>query len=203
MRYGIFPVVLVFVALCFRALARARHTGVLSLRDPRFAGFVTAAALTLVGFVLGALIRGSNTLVPAHYHAAIGAVTTSFMAVTFLLLPSLSARTPAPRWRALACWQPLLFGGGQLLMVLGFALAGAHGAARKAYGVEQASRTLAEGAGFAVMGVGGLVAIMGGVLFLTLVVPALFRPHLPAAAGALTWRSPWVPISLASIRSRS
>jgi hypothetical protein len=43
---------------------------------------------------------------------------------------------------------------------------------RKLYGAEQATRTLAESIGLAVMGVGGFVAVAGGVVFLLVVVAA-------------------------------
>ena len=131
-------------------------------------GFAVSAGLTVVGFLLGALIRGSNTIVPGHYHAAIGAVTASFMAVTWVLLEPLGFRLPGKRSLAATRWQPLLFGLGQLTFALGFTLAGAHGAERKSYGAEQAGRTLAESTGLAVMGVGGLIAVAGGLLYLTL-----------------------------------
>ena len=40
---------------------------------------------------------------------------------------------------------------------------------RKVYGAEQALRSAAETLGLGIMGVGGLVAIAGGVLFLSIV----------------------------------
>jgi cytochrome c oxidase subunit 1 len=81
MRWTLFPVVLVVLG-----------TGVLHVwRSPdrpawgdfRFAGLAGSAALTLLGFILGSLIRGSSTLVPGHYHCAIGAVTIALMAAAY------------------------------------------------------------------------------------------------------------------------
>lgn len=175
MRWGVFPVVLVFLGACLVALRRAVREGRARLSDPRVLGFLTSAALTLAGFVLGALIRGSNTMVPAHYHANIGAVTASFMAATFPLLAGLGAPRPSERLARFSRFQPVLFGLGQLVFALGFALAGAEGMARKTYGAEQHVRTAQEWAGLVVMGTGGLVAIAGGVLFLTVVLGTVFR----------------------------
>src|SRR5690606_30542761 len=110
--------------LCVAALVRARRAGRLDLRDDRFLGFATSAALTVVGFVLGAMIRGSTTMVPAHYHAAIGAVTAAFMAITYPLLAPLGIGVLGPLQRRLARWQPLVFGTGQLVFAVGFGLAG-------------------------------------------------------------------------------
>lgn len=206
MQWGIFPAVLVFLALAIRAIVRARREGRLparGLRDGRLLGFQASAALTVAGFVLGALIRGSNTVVPGHYHAAIGAVTASFMAATFVLLEPLGWPLAGRRSAALARWQPVLFGGGQFVFALGFAIAGAAGMARKTYGQEQSARTLTETAGLAVMGLGGLVAVIGGILFLQLVLTAwarAARANAPAPAG----RTPWLttPTSNASPSSR-
>ena len=170
MQFGIFPVVLIVLALCVRALVLARRRGRrVAWRDPRVGGFVFSAGLTLAGFVIGAFIRGSNTMVPAHYHASIGAVTVAFMATGYVMLAPLGLRLPSARAERLAGWQPLLYGTGQLVFALGFGFAGAHGASRKVYGVEQDGRGLFETLGLIVMGIGGLAAILGGVLFLGLV----------------------------------
>ena len=55
-----------------------------------------------------------------------------------------------------------------------FALAGIYGMSRKAYGAEQAGRGLGESIGLGVMGVGGLIAVVGGLLFLG-IVAAIWR----------------------------
>jgi hypothetical protein len=180
MQFGIFPVVLVFIGLSLRALFLGFKHGDLDkqvLADPRFVGFATSAALTLVGFTIGAMIRGSNTMIPAHYHAVIGAVTVSFMTVALLLLEPVGLELPSGRWKKAARLQPALFGVGQLVFAIGFGVAGAHGMARKAYGSEQQIRGLADWLGLATMGIGGLIAIAGGLLFLGLIAAAV-RPKV-------------------------
>ena len=178
MRYGIFGPVLVALALCVRAVARSD----VRLTDPRVAGFAASAALTVAGFTIGAFIRGSNTMVPGHYHAAIGAVTVAFMAATYELLAACGAPLSAERARRWAARQPMLFGLGQLVFAIGFSVAGAYGAARKTYGAEQHVRSLAESVGLGVMGLGGLVAAVGGLLFLGLVVSSWRRGHAETSA---------------------
>jgi cytochrome c oxidase subunit I len=173
MQWGIFPAVSVFLVLCLRELRRARREGQLeTLRDARLIGFGISAALTVLGFVLGAMIRGPNTMVPAHYHASIGAVTATFMTMTYVLLEPLGWKIPSPRLKRYAVWQPLLFGVGQMVFAAGFALAGTTGMARKTYGADQAIRSWQDWLGLVVMGVGGLVAAAGGILFLIIVVAA-------------------------------
>jgi hypothetical protein len=183
MQFGIFPVVLVFLGILIHRLYTAVRSGELSKgiwRDPRFVGFATSAALTLCGFVLGAMIRGSNTMIPAHYHAAIGAVTVAFMTIALMLLEPLGFPLPSARWKKAARFQPALFGIGQVVFAVGFAVAGAHGMARKAYGSEQQIRGLADWLGLATMGIGGLIAIAGGLLFLALISAAV-APKVSAA----------------------
>jgi hypothetical protein len=194
MQWSIFPVVSIFVVLCGGAVRRAWRAGHLdarSLRDPRIIGVAVSVALTLLGFLLGAAIRGSNTIVPAHYHAAVGGVTVSFMSAALVLLGAVSASAPRALRRAAAV-QPLLYGGGMLLFAAGFAFAGAHGMGRKMYGAEQASRTLVESVGLAVMGFGGFVAVAGGVLFLGVALAAWrLRPRSDRRVGVSLVSNPW------------
>jgi len=172
MEWAIFPAVVVLLALLLRAVWRSLLEGTLPRRDPRLLGFGVSASLTVLGFVLGALVRGSNTTVPAHYHASIGAVTAAFMTVSYPMLARLGHPLTRPRLLRVARWQPLLYGVGQMVFACGFALAGSHGMARKVYGAEQHGRDFAETVGLVVMGAGGLVAVVGGLSFLFLVITA-------------------------------
>lgn len=185
MQWALFPAMTLLLAACLTALLRARREGRWPERgwgDPRLLGFAASAGLTVLGFVLGAFIRGSNTIVPAHYHAAIGAVTAAFMATTWLVLEPLGLRLRSQRLRRWSAWQPALFAGGQSVFALGFAFAGAHGAERKVYGAEQAGRTLAESMGLGVMGLGGLVAVAGGLIFLWAVLAAFLEALRPGVS---------------------
>jgi len=183
MQWGIFPMTLVVMVMCTAALLRAKAR----LSDGRVLGFVTSASLTLLGFGLGAMIRGSNTMVPAHYHAAIGAVTASFMAAAYPILPRLGIRVAWPR---IARVQPLVFGVGQAIFALGFGIAGFFGMSRKIYGAEQLERSLPESIGLAVMGAGGLVAAAGGIAFLTIFLASWRRAAAREAAGR---SEAWIP----------
>lgn len=179
MRWGIFPAASLLLIACLRALIGAFRRGELGrrdFRDPRLVGFLASAGLTTLGWVLGALIRGSTTVIPAHYHASIGGVTVAFMALSYPLFERVGVpiRSLGIARRA-AHLQPALFGVGQGVFALGFAVAGAHGMGRKLYGAEQHARGLGHTLGLGVMGVGGLVAIVAGVLYLAIVVRALLR----------------------------
>lgn len=179
MQFGLAPVVLVVLGAGVLRLAQAWRAGRPGRRDAgdvRVTGFAASAALALTGFTLGACIRHSNTMIPAHYHASIGAVTAAFMAVTWLLLPRLGCPLPGGRLGRMLPWQPALFGFGQVIFAAGFALGGLHGLGRKAYAVEQQLRSWGEVAGLLVMAAGGLIAVAGGLLYLALVVQAARRP---------------------------
>jgi hypothetical protein len=182
MRWGTWPPLLVLLGLCLRHLRRApRAPG--READPYLGGFHASWILTVAGFGLGALTRGPDTMVPAHYHAAVGGVTAAYMAAAFLLAARLGLPRPAGGLgKRLLPVQPALYGAGQLLFALGFGFAGWHGAARKTYGSEQVARSLPEQAGLAVMGVGGLVAVAGGLLFLWLLGRALAAGPRPGGA---------------------
>lgn len=175
MQFGIAPVVLVILGLCVRQVRLAFAEGRLTRRawrDPRLIGFALSAGMTVGGFALGAAIRNSNTMIPGHYHASIGAVTMAFMAVTFQLLQPLGFRFDLARFPRLVPAQLACFGLGQVIFALGFGWAGLNGAGRKAYGTEQHVRSVSEHAGLIVMGVGGVIAVVGGLLFLGLVIGA-------------------------------
>jgi len=172
MRWAIFPVLSLFLIACLRTLLaefRAGHISLASVADPRISGFLVSVLLTLLGFALGAGIRGSNTMIPAHYHASIGGITAAFMTVTYLMLHAFGFSTSTHRLRRAAAWQPVTYGVGQMIFASGFAIAGIYGMSRKTYGAEQAGRGLGESIGLGVMGVGGLIAVGGGLLFLGVV----------------------------------
>lgn len=173
MQWGIFPVVSVFILWISAGLWRQR--GQFTWRSAAFVGFVTSAAMTVLGFLLGAMISTSTTLIPAHYHTSIGAVTAAFMAVTLTLLPRYGKQL-GPKAANWALWQPALFGLGQVVFAFGLAIAGTWGQAeRKVYGKEQVVRTTGEWVGLIVMGAGGVIALVGGIMFITLLVKALRR----------------------------
>lgn len=135
-------------------------------------GFVLSLLLFVVGLLLGALINGQTTLVTAHYHGTIGAITLAFMAVSFRLLPSLGIEAPS---LAVIRAQLAFYGNGILLMMIGLAGAGLMGAPRKtpgdlqlAFSVETFSRIC--------LGIGGLCATIGIVMFAYLLIRRLFAP---------------------------
>ncbi len=173
MQWGIFPGVLGFLGLIFFSDFRhSRITNLITSQRSLVLGLGTSMILIITGFVLGALIRSSNTLVPAHYHAAIGSITVSYMVLVYQLLPFFGFPIVSSRVSRWASWQPVVFGFGQTIFAAGFGLAGL---TRKVYGAEQHINTLREMIGMGLMGIGGFMAILGGILFMWIVLSA-FSP---------------------------
>lgn len=123
----------------------------------------SSVVLFTAGGVLGFLIAGLDIVIPAHYHGATVGVTVAFMGLCYFLLPRLGFG-PIPE--RMAFWQPYLYGGGQLLHIAGLAWTGGYGMQRKTAGAAQGIDQASEVAGMGLMGLGGLISVIGGVLFL-------------------------------------
>lgn len=140
--------------------------------QPLRATLLCSLTLFAAGGFLGFLIRGSNTMIPAHYHGSIVGVTLAFMGVVYLLLPRLGYALRTPR---LLYLQPYVFAGGQLLHITGLAMSGGYGVQRKVAGADQVLNGIQETVGMGMMGLGGLLAAIGGLLFLIIAIAALRR----------------------------
>ena len=140
---------------------------------PLRAALVASILLFGAGGMIGVFIAGSNVRIPAHYHGCIVGVTLALMGLVYHLLPRLGYAEPPSR---LATLQPWLYGGGQLLHIVGLVWSGGYGVQRKVAGAEQVLRSSGEIAGMGLMGLGGLIAIAGGLLFVVIVVKALRQP---------------------------
>ncbi|NLD54719.1 MAG: cbb3-type cytochrome c oxidase subunit I [Burkholderiaceae bacterium] len=148
---------------------------VASLRQPRAmtaqarplrAALLASIVLFAAGGLIGVAIQGSDVRIPAHYHGCIVGVTLALMGLVYHLLPQLGGRAPRGR---LATAQPLLYGLGQLLHIAGLVWSGGYGVQRKVAGAEQVLRSPGEVLGMGLMGLGGLLAIVGGLLFVVVV----------------------------------
>jgi len=138
---------------------------------PAKSAFVASFVLFAAGGVLGYMIRGVNVVIPAHYHGAIVGVTLAFMGLAYALLPQLGFRAVEGRMARL---QPYIYGGGQLMHVLGLAWSGGYGVQRKVAGAEQMLTTLPQKIGMGMMGLGGLIAIIGGLLFVVVCLKSMW-----------------------------
>jgi cytochrome c oxidase subunit I len=151
-----------------------------ALLQPVRSALVASVLLFAAGGAIGIFITGSNVRIPAHYHGCIVGVTLALMGVVLRLLPALGYRAPQGR---LATWQPWVYAVGQLLHIGGLVWSGGYGVQRKIAGPEQVLRSPGEIAGMGLMGLGGAIAIVGGLLFVVVVLRSMRAA--PAAAPAL------------------
>ncbi len=181
MRYGSWPMALLLGGIL---LFRFRQH---SPEGYAWAGLALVFSIVLfaVGLSAGTLIRADTVLVTAHYHGTVGAVTLSFMGLSYYLLPQLGANMAATR---LIRVQIRMYGSGMLLLIAGLFWSGLHNVPRKTPGAEHLSHHIAgNGAeifGMLLMGTGGLIALSATILFLFIatrslwpVQQTLFQPH--------------------------
>ncbi|MFA7267991.1 MAG: cbb3-type cytochrome c oxidase subunit I [Sterolibacterium sp.] len=136
---------------------------------PLRAALISSVLLFGVGGLIGMFISGNNVKIPAHYHGSIVGVTLALMGLVYLLLPRLGYAAPQGR---LATLQPYIYAVGQLMHIVGLVWSGGYGVQRKVAGAEQVLRSSGEIAGMGLMGLGGLIAIIGGLLFVVVVIRA-------------------------------
>lgn len=135
------------------------------------AALLSSIFLFITGGVIGFLIHGVNVVIPAHYHGSIVGVTLAFMGVAYYLLPKFGYRKPV--WKT-AHIQPYVYAGGQLMHILGLAWSGGYGVQRKTAGSAQGLDSLPEIIGMGMMGLGGLISIIGGILFLVVMLRSMW-----------------------------
>jgi cytochrome c oxidase subunit I len=131
--------------------------------SPTSSSLYSSIILFACGGIIGIAIGESNVTIPAHYHGVIVGVTLALMGLVFLYIQILGYNITLKR---LAISQPIIYGGGQLLHILGLAWSGGYGAMRKS------AETIIDmqiRIGMGLMGLGGLVAIIGGLLFVYII----------------------------------
>ncbi|CAK0740583.1 Cbb3-type cytochrome c oxidase subunit I [uncultured Gammaproteobacteria bacterium] len=142
-------------------------------RDPVAVGLALALILFAVGGVFGFFLGVGDTRTPSHYHAVIGGTNLAQMALyVAVLMPVLGREAIGTRWS----WALFLsYGVGQLVFSIGMFVAGAAGVPRKTAGAAQGLDSLLKTLAMGVYGLGGLLAVVGGVLFVWLMVRNLSR----------------------------
>ncbi len=155
--------------------------------NPVFSGMF----LSLIGFgflggisgvVMGTeqinIIVHNTIYVPGHFHATVVVGTTlAFMALTYWLIPVLFRRELILKgW---AKWQPYLFGIGMSVFSLALMGAGTLGVSRRHWDMAFTGTALGyeyPGSAYVMMGlmgISGVIAVVGGVMFIVVVVGSL------------------------------
>lgn len=169
MRYGgglaAFPIGLVLVVGLFTSKRKDLKFG------PQLNALVFSIILFGIGGVIGFMINGSNVTVPAHYHGSIVAVTLAYMGISYHILPRLGFK---PIIGKAATWQPVVYGCGQLLHITGLVWSGGYGVQRKTAGLDQGLEGVERVVSMGVMGLGGGIAVIGGIMFLVIVFKSMW-----------------------------
>ncbi|MBF0459476.1 MAG: cbb3-type cytochrome c oxidase subunit I [Nitrospirae bacterium] len=171
MEWGIGAPVIVIALLIMASLLRTEIEA--NMKHLR-AALVSSMLLFGAGGAIGYMINGINVTIPAHYHGVIVGVTLAFMGMTYYLLPRFGFGEPAVKAAKI---QVYVYGIGQLLHITGLAWGGGYGIQRKVTGSAQGLDTFKKAASMGLMGLGGAVAILGGFLFLIVVLKAMRRKN--------------------------
>lgn len=135
-----------------------------------------AVKLSMLLFTLGGVLGhaawnklsqgDSTTIIPAHYHASVMAVTIALMGLTYKMLGRNVWKT-----------QLILYFVGQSMHVVSMAVMGFHGASRKTPGDmgEHTHKIWAQ-----TMDTGGLIVLIGGIMFVVTVLKAILKNQQPS-----------------------
>lgn len=137
--------------------------------------FSSALLLSLSLYFLGVLIAyagiKADLRVPAHYHGTVTSLTLALMAISYKLVQEYGY---TQRLSAISRIQPYLYGVGMILFILGLYFAGRGGAPRKTYGTGY-TQDPAVLFSLVIMGIGTLMAVIGGVMFVLYILRLLLR----------------------------
>ncbi|PJA31431.1 MAG: hypothetical protein CO187_09460, partial [Zetaproteobacteria bacterium CG_4_9_14_3_um_filter_53_7] len=137
-----------------------------------YAALIFSIMLFGLGGILGLFIAESSTLITAHYHGSIVAVTMAFMAMTYYWLPAFGFATPNLKWARI---QVYAYAIGQIMHIVGLAWGGGHGMKRKVVGTTQDIGVQAMISPQDLVGVGGVIAVLSGILFAVVVLPVMIK----------------------------
>jgi cytochrome c oxidase subunit 1 len=176
-------------------------------REPGFSALVISMFLFgWIGGVTGVTIGTQqinmlvhNTLrVPGHFHATVVAGTTlAFMGLTYYLIPLIFRREL--KLKSWAVWQPYVYGLGMTLVCTGMITAGIQGVSRRHWDITFAQapfQTTIPGTvhlSLAILGIGALIAVVGGAMFLVIVLASVLTGKRQEARSLLLITAPVNP----------
>ena len=179
-QYGlILPALLFGVPLLIDVMKQKNLGNGLPMRNPAFLCLALSPIVFAAGGFLGLFVDGADTRTPAHYHGVIAGINLSFMGLFYgLILPLLGRELE--RGKALYA-QIYMFGGGQFFACIGLFLAGGYGTPRKTAGESQGLEEIGAKIGMYMNGIGALIAVIGGIMFIWMVSKALIKDSKSAS----------------------
>lgn len=157
-------------------------------------GFIAGVSGVMMGTMQLNMLIHNTLFVPGHFHSTVVLGTTlSFMGLAYYVVPLIAQRDLA--FPKLAKIQPYLYGTGLLMIIGAMMLAGKLGAPRRSWDMSYATSPISvdtfntAAMNFATMalGVGAIVAVTGGALFVLIMVATVFfgRPSERPNVGLL------------------
>lgn len=136
-------------------------------------GFLGGITGVIFGTEQFSIIRHNTFAITGHFHGTVVAGTTiAFMGFTYLLIPFIFKRELI--WKGFAQIQPWLYGAGVAMLSIGMMSAGSFGVPRRHYDITFSGAPFSFGFDpsidifMSMMGVGGLLAVAGGVLYVVI-----------------------------------
>lgn len=152
-------------------------------REPGFSSLVISMIIFgWIGGVTGVTIGteqinmlAHNTMrVPGHFHATVvGGTTLAFMGITYYLIPLIFRREL--KFKKLAIWQPYVYGIGMAIVSISMVAVGLQGVSRRHWDITFAQAPFQSPVPgtvnlfLALLGIGAIIAIVGGIMYLIVV----------------------------------
>ena len=156
--------------------------------EPGFSGMVISMFIFgWIGGVTGVTIgteqvnmTAHNTMrLPGHFHATVVSGTTlAFMALSYYLVPLIFRKEL--KFKKVAMWQPYVFGFGMTLMSIGMIVTGLQGVSRRHWDISFANAIFPASIpgtidlSLAVMGIGAIIGVTGGLMYMLVILSSVF-----------------------------
>jgi uncharacterized membrane protein len=164
---GLAPIL--FTLLYIAEGLRGKHPILVPYRNPFGASLYWSLLLFALGGAFAVMIDGINVKIPAHYHGSLLGVTVALMGLAYLLMHDHGYTLITCTYTARL--QPLILGVGQVMHIVGLFWSGGYGVQRKSPDAASDAMTQADFA-LRVQSTGGGLAILGGLLFLIVMLRA-------------------------------
>ena len=167
--------------------------------EPGFSGMVISMFIFgWIGGVTGVTIgteqvnmTAHNTMrLPGHFHATVVSGTTlAFMALSYYLVPLIFRKEL--KFKKVAMWQPYVFGFGMTLMSIGMIVTGLQGVSRRHWDITftgaafPASIPGTVELSLAVMGIGAILGVTGGLMYMLVILSSVFTGKRTEASQLL------------------
>jgi cytochrome c oxidase subunit 1 len=168
-------------------------------KEPGFAGLVMSMFIFgwiggVTGVTLGTeqinMVAHNTLRIPGHFHSTVvGGTTTAFMAITYYIIPLVFRKElKLKKW---ATWQPYVYGIGMILTSVGMITSGLQGVPRRHWDVSFANADFpvtipgTVDITLAILGIGALLAVTGGIMFVTIVLTSILTGQRKEATQLL------------------